>query len=224
MPTTGTPVPGSRPRPRRRSSALLPLLLISTIASLGPGTRPKAARAAPEPAWRISLGDSAVDTVLATPGAARAAAIASLEADGWRFARVDSTAGRLVTEWKPLRHPLLRLLAGEARARCVIDLVAVDSAHTRVVFRGGVATREDLTGTAVLGAARLAYGAAARGWFGELRGELEARERAARVTTSSAASGGGSPLGSPLGSPTGGSAAAGAATAAAHGSGGGLGH
>ena len=101
-------------------------------------------------------------------------AIAELEKNEWTIQRSDTTRGRLVTHWKRMDHALARLVLGDVRARCVVDVVPLDPGTTELTIRGGIVGPEDLDRTAAFGAARGAYRKAAERWIERVRTTLAA--------------------------------------------------
>ena len=103
-------------------------------------TAPVFAGAAP-PATRphVVLGEMRADTLQATPQEVRPAAARALMRDHWVISP-SSTDSHVVTEWKDFHHPLARLLVGQLRARCVVDIQPLDERLTIVRFQGGLAS------------------------------------------------------------------------------------
>jgi len=108
------------------------LLLVVSAAEGAPASRP-----------RIYLGEVRADTIQATPREIRPAAQRALEGDHWVVAS-SSTPARVVTDWKEFHHPLARLLLGNIRARCVVDIQPLDERLTIVRFQGGLASPDDV--------------------------------------------------------------------------------
>ncbi|HEV8480922.1 MAG TPA: hypothetical protein VGR66_09025 [Candidatus Eisenbacteria bacterium] len=115
------------------------------------------------------------DTIQATPKEIRPAAQRALETDHWVVAS-SSTDARVVTEWKAFRHPLARLLLGNIRARCVVDIQPLDGRMTIVRFQGGLASPDDVEDNPVFTAAQSQYRDAVANFYRDLmEGIAEAR-------------------------------------------------
>lgn len=103
-------------------------------------------------------------------------AIAELEKDHWIIQRADTTSPtrRLVTRWKPLKHPLARLFLGGVMARCVVDLEPLADGRTVVRMQGGLASAQDIEGNPGYPAAQSTYRRAAEKWLADVRQALAA--------------------------------------------------
>jgi len=107
------------------------------------------------------------DTIQATPKEVRPAAQHALEKDHWVVGPA-STEARVVTDWKPLSHPLAKLLLGNLRARCVVDIQPLDDNMTIVRFQGGLASPDDLQGNPAFTAAQSQYRDAVANFYRDL--------------------------------------------------------
>ena len=127
-------------------SSRIPVGTLLLLGLAGPccfGAEAAAGAGAPSAArGRVFLGEMRADTLEATPQEVRPAAERALTNDHWVIS-ASSTGSRVVTEWKELHHPLARLLAGKIRARCVVDIQALDERLTIVRFQGGLASEND---------------------------------------------------------------------------------
>jgi len=129
------------------------------------------------PASRVVLAGANRDTLAYARRDIVPVAIAALESDGWTIQRTDTTSGRIVTHWKPLKHVLARLLLGQVMGRCVVDLVPQPDGRTLVTIQGGLASDQDLERNAAFGTAQAVYHSAAVKWLNEVRAGLDERAR-----------------------------------------------
>src|SRR5690349_13186619 len=130
-----------RIRARYPSSTLglaLGLALAATTASAEGPPRGRGAFDADRPAPHVVLAGASSDTLDYDRRDVLPVAIEKLESDDWTIQRVDSTNGRIVTHWKPLKHVLARLLLGQVMARCVVDLVPLPDGRTALTIQGGL--------------------------------------------------------------------------------------
>ncbi len=173
------------------------MLRVDTVAFLliasAPGTAPAhdgppgpdgLPRSRPEHPWKILSGVPRVDTLPYPQGDVMKAARRQLERDGWQIYRLesqiyglDATRGEIVTKWKPLRHPLLRIFVGSVRARCTVVIEPLGPDRSRMVFRGDIVSHRDLRRSPMIGASRHAYAKAARHYETEVRQYLCDRRR-----------------------------------------------
>jgi len=75
----------------------------------------------------------------------------------------------MITHWKPVHHPLIRLVAGDASVRFAVAMRALPGARTEVTVQGGLATETNLVGSPVYNLARAAGEHECRGYFDEVR-------------------------------------------------------
>jgi hypothetical protein len=171
----------------------LPLLPVSILGSslllgLSPGlpvgrALPPSfeAQAATTP-WKVFLADSRVDTLDAPRDLVLPEARRALEDDHWRVSS-ESTPSRLITDWKPMHHALVRFAMGEIQARCIVDVESLGSERTVVTFKAGLAGSKDLEGNPALSLARSAYHSAARDWVQAVREGIARRRKADLIST-----------------------------------------
>jgi len=145
-------------------------------ASLPPNT---AAEIGARRGWYVILAEPCVDTLSSPWQEVVPAVKATLKADNWRIQRADPRKGAILTQWKRIRHPLVRLFAGKVEARCAVNIRTLGPARTLVIFQGGLASRRNLAGSSALGFAERAYRNASRDWQEELRAEVR-RQHARR--------------------------------------------
>jgi hypothetical protein len=125
--------------------------------------------------WHLYVGEAVVDTLDGSVSEILAAGHWVLLQDSWTIERKDEALGTLVTGWKPVRHPLLKLATGEARVRVAIALKSVGMGRTEIRVLGGIAAQSELKGP-VLPLAQGAGQHECRGYVTELRARL-AEER-----------------------------------------------
>jgi len=127
--------------------------------------------------WKLHMGTSVSDTVTATREQAYEAAVAVLHREDWTIADGRSDSSRIVTNWKRLRHLLVRLVAGEVRARCVVWVSPIGPSRTAISIEGGLVTSSSAVASSVMGLARRAYEAESRVFLEKVSDEL-AHQRA----------------------------------------------
>ena len=123
--------------------------------------------------WHLHFGVTYRDTVVATPGVARAAAAEALESDRWVLEPAGTVTG-LLTQWKPIRNILFRFLSGRAFARVFVDVTPLSRNRSEIRFQGGLASHRDLEHNPSMGFAERSYASAVRVWQQDVR-ELIAR-------------------------------------------------
>ena len=155
--------------------ALAIAITLSTLAAAA-----LSARAADAPPWNLLLGDAITDTLDVPLAQALDAGRWVLLHDRWDLVPSDPVSGKLVSLWKPVHHPLVRLVTGEARVRVAVAMHALGAARTEVVVQGGIATETNLEGSPVLGLARTAGNHELHGYCDEVRARL-ADQRVARA-------------------------------------------
>jgi len=143
-------------------------LALATVASW-----PRAAQAADAANWNVLVGDAMVDTLDCPFPEALDAGRWVLAHDAWTLEPGDSTAAHMITHWKPVKHPLVRLVAGEARVRVAIAMRPLAGNRTEVTIQGGLATESSLIGTPVYNLARAAGEHECRGYFVEIQQRLD---------------------------------------------------
>ena len=124
--------------------------------------------------WHLHFGVTYRDTVAAPAQAVRAAAAAALENDRWVLEPSGGTVPGLVTEWKPIRNIIFRMLSGKAFARVFVDVTPVSRTSSEIRFQGGLASHRDLEHNPSMGLAERSYASAVRVWQQDVR-ELIAR-------------------------------------------------
>ena len=161
---------------RRIRQSLLTAFLLAGIALLGCGRgaeRPNTAnQIGKRRGWNVVLAEPCLDTLPVPPGDVIPAVVSTFKADNWRVQGEDHRRGDFVTEWKPIRHPLVSLFAGKIEARCAVSLRPLGSGRTLVVFQGGIASRKSIAHNPALGFAKRAYRKASQDWQDKLRAEV----------------------------------------------------
>jgi hypothetical protein len=161
--------------------ALLLAIIAGVVTACSRGTRPPPSASLPpntaaeigtRRGWFVILAEPCADTLSYPWQEVIPAVEQTLRADHWRIQRADPGAGVILTQWKRIRHPLVRLFAGGVEARCAVNIRALNPTRTLVVFQGGLASRRDLGRSAALGLAQRAYRNASRDWRDELRAEV----------------------------------------------------
>ena len=130
------------------------------------------ARAADEDNWHVYVGDAVVDTVDGSLDQVKSAGQWVLLADRWTLDAKGAAPAKMVTRWRPVQHPLVRMVTGRACVRVAVVLAEVSPGRTEVRVTGGVATQADLEGGPVLSLARAAGQKECRGYVTELRTRL----------------------------------------------------
>jgi hypothetical protein len=125
--------------------------------------------------WHLYVGEAVIDTLDGSASEIFAAGNWVLLKDSWTIERKNEAAGTLVTGWKPVRHPLLKLATGAASVRVAVALKSVGPGRTEIRVLGGIAAQEELRGP-VLPLAQSAGQHECRGYVTELRARL-AEER-----------------------------------------------
>lgn len=165
------------PRPRRLPDLRLPAAagILSAAALLLNHAPVRATAASNAPDWHLYVGEAVVDTVDGSIAQVFSAGAWVLREDSWTIERKDEAQGKLVTGWKPVRHPLVRLATGPAKVRVAVALRTVGLDRTEVQVLGGIASESELTGP-VLPLAQRAGQKECQGYVTELRARL-AEER-----------------------------------------------
>jgi hypothetical protein len=166
--------------PRRlagpRLAAPLAWAVLCAGACLAPG--PAAADESPRstPRWKLLKGVSVSDTVAAPRAEAYDATVAMLLKEGWTIAEDHSDSTRIVTEWKPIRHLLARLAAGEVRARCMVRLAPAGPERTALTLDGRLAVPAGAGENPMLGLAQRTYEEKSRSFLKNVGKELARRD------------------------------------------------
>lgn len=125
--------------------------------------------------WKLLLGVAYVDTLDAPADEVLLAAETALKNDDWIVSTgasewvAEYQENRLVTEWKPIRNFLFRLLAGRSLARCFASVAEADDGRTELTFQGGLAGRRDLRNSSMRGRAERSYKKAVLSWQRKVR-------------------------------------------------------
>ncbi|HET9950279.1 MAG TPA: hypothetical protein VFS09_00655 [Candidatus Eisenbacteria bacterium] len=122
--------------------------------------------------WKLFLGRSYCDTLDAQGIDVILAAGAALERKKWVISTSDEEGYAYVTEWKPIRNFFFRLVAGKAVARCFASVTRLADGRTELTFRGGIASRRDLTHSSMRGRAERSYESAVVNWQKEVRAAI----------------------------------------------------
>jgi hypothetical protein len=146
---------------------------------LGLAFSPARAGAAPadEPQQKVAFAGANRDTLPFDWRDVYPVAIAELEASDWTIQRADTVARRVVTHWKPMKHPLARILLGSVMARCVVDVLPLADGRTELTIQGGLASASDIERNPGYGAAKAVYRGATQRWAGRVLATLNARAR-----------------------------------------------
>jgi len=170
----------------RRFAISLPLLLVFASPCLA--SRPKAPpdSLADSPDswntdtedWKLLLGTAYLDTLDAPGNEVMLAAETALKNDNWVISTGSSEwvaaygGSRLVTEWKPIRNLIFRLLAGRSVARCFASVAPTEDGRTELTFQGGLAGRRDLRHSSMRGRADKSYKKAVLSYQKKVRAAL----------------------------------------------------
>jgi hypothetical protein len=157
----------------------LPLVVLTPLVALTAWTLPASASAPARP--HIYLAEARTDTIEATPVEIFPAAEKALEDDHWVMSK-ESDQVRIVTDWKEFRHPLAKLVMGNLRARCVVDIQALDERRTVVRFRAGMASEKDIESNPALSIALSTYRGAVKDFYRDLATGIAERRLANRGT------------------------------------------
>ena len=114
---------------------LLLVLLVSALAA-------RADENAPD--WNVYPGEAVIDTLDGNPAESFAAGAWVLGRHHWVLETRDEERGAIVTGWRVVKHPLLKLAAGPTRARVAVGFQAVAPGRTQLRVQGGFASREPL--------------------------------------------------------------------------------
>jgi len=146
---------------------------------LGLAFAPDRAGAAPaeEPQQKVAFAGASRDTLPFDWRDVYPVAIAQLTANDWTIQRADTVTRRVVTRWKPMKHPLARIFLGSVMARCVVDVLPLADGRTELTIQGGLASDSDIEGSAGYAAAKAVYRGATERWIGRVLAALEAQAR-----------------------------------------------
>ena len=123
--------------------------------------------------WKYVLGVPQVYTLAFAPRDVLPAALHQFQRDHWLIYATDARDGRIITLWKPMRHPLVRLFMGSVHARCTVTMKPLGRTGTRMIFQGDLASHRDLQRNPMFGAAQHEYVKGARQYAAEVREYLE---------------------------------------------------
>jgi hypothetical protein len=141
-------------------------------------------RAAAEDGWHVYVGDAVVDTLAGSLEQVHSAGQWVLLSDHWTLGPPDANSSSLVTHWRPVQHPLVRLVAGRSCVRVAVAMKEVSPGRIEVRVLGGVASVADLSASPVLPLAQVAGQKECKGYVTELKARL-----ADELTADGAASG-----------------------------------
>ncbi len=102
------------------------------------------------PSWTVTLGAAYHDTLPFPRDRVLPVASQAITADEWRVQSTDNITGRIITRWKPVRHLFVRLVMGEVRERCVIDVTPLGAQRCVVKFRAALATKKSVARSALM--------------------------------------------------------------------------
>jgi len=162
-------------RPRPISAVPLAWAVLCAVVGLAPGPAAGDEHPAAASRWKLLRGVSISDTVAAPHAEAYDAAVAVLHREGWTIAEGRSDSTRIVTEWKPIRHLLARLAAGEVRARCLVRLAPAGPERTALTLDGRLATPASAGENPALGLAQRIYEEKSRAYLKNVAKELARR-------------------------------------------------
>ena len=112
------------------------------------------AHASDDPNWHIYAADAVVDTLDGSSDELFEAGAWVLVHHDWDVERQNKGLGTMVTAWRPVKHPLVRMATGPAQVRVAFALKELPANRTEVRVLGGIASRTELG--AVLPLARAA--------------------------------------------------------------------
>jgi len=123
--------------------------------------------------WQYVHGTPQVDTLSYAPRDVLPAALHQFQTDHWEIYTTDPRDIRIVTLWKPMHHPLVRLFMGSVNARCTVTIKPVGRTRTELVFQADLASHHDLERNPMYGTAKKEYVKSARHYALEVREYLE---------------------------------------------------
>ncbi|HKA25260.1 MAG TPA: hypothetical protein VKF80_09780 [Candidatus Eisenbacteria bacterium] len=145
-----------------RIPSLLVLLLLVPTPALASSSSAKP---------HVFFGEVKADTVQATLSEVYPAAVKAFTDDDWKVP-FDSTKTHVLTEWREFHHPLAKMLLGKLWARCEVDIRPLDRAHVVLLFRGGIASPNDIESNPAFALAKAAYYEAVHGYYRDLHTNL----------------------------------------------------
>jgi hypothetical protein len=129
----------------------------------------------PKHPWKMLSSTPRADTLCFALSDIIPVAIQRFEIDRWEIFTLDGGQGQIVTRWKAMHHPLLRLFMGRVNARCTVRMRPLGANLTRLEFQADLASHHDLRGSPMFGAVTRAYAKAARNYVAEVRDSLDTR-------------------------------------------------
>ena len=172
--------PRMRPRPtpsHPRAAALSLFVGLAWAGLLGPGAARAGAPDGDTPSTKVAYAGASRDTLAYDWRDVYPAAIEELKYSDWTIQRADTASRRVVTRWKPLKHPLVRVFLGSVMARCVVDVVPLADGRTQLTIQGGLASDSDIEGSAGYAAAVAVYRGATERWLSRVAAALDASAR-----------------------------------------------
>jgi hypothetical protein len=112
-------------------------------------------------------------------GLAREAVLAALKDDRWVLTANGGCADSVLTEWKSINTPLVRVLIGKITARCLVTVSPLDDVRTIVTIRGAMMTKGDITQSSAFPTAQRAWHRTARKYLRDVRDLLGPSEESA---------------------------------------------
>ncbi|MFN0151094.1 MAG: hypothetical protein ACKVU1_10375 [bacterium] len=128
------------------------------------------------PGWTVTLGAAYVDTLPFPRERVLPVASQVITADEWRVQSTDNITGRIVTRWKPVRHVFVRLVMGEVRQRCVIDVTPLGARRCVVKFRAALATKKSIARSSLMPKVEKEYKESVIRWQRRLRSALAQKD------------------------------------------------
>jgi hypothetical protein len=180
----GNSAENGRVSPRRRATRrILRVLLLLLGAAMGEDPASAWGGDTPAPETRVeSEGRRGVhfagaksDTLAYPWREVLPVASEQLEKDHWQIQQADTSKGRIISRWKPLKHLLARVFLGSVMARVVVDIVPLEASRTAITIRGGLASDGDLKSNPGFHAAQGAYEKAADRWLERVKKAMDAR-------------------------------------------------
>jgi hypothetical protein len=145
---------------------------------LGPDGLPQTK---PDHPWVVTPGVPLVDTLSFSPHDIIPAACRQFGEDGWQIYSMNEKRGEIVTMWKQMHHPLIRILMGRINARCTVTLTRLGPSRTRLMFQGDLSAHHPLEHNMMFGAAKREYAKAARNYTDEVNEYLVSHRRLSSI-------------------------------------------
>lgn len=125
----------------------------------------------------MNLGSAYVDTMSFASHEVLPVAAAILVRDHWSVRSSDAVTGRIVTEWRPVKHLFARLFLGQIRQRCVVDVTPIDAKRCAVRFRAALASQKSIAGSPLMPRVAKEYEESVRNWQLKVRRALIEQRR-----------------------------------------------